>query len=501
MRRVFFIFIVLVVFLAWHVPAMADTNQELLEEMKAIKTQLDNMKALQERLNTLEEKLKGMEEVTTKAKAVEETIQKKKGTPVFSFWKNDFYFETPDGDFSMRVRGNVHFDTKMYGGQSANPTHFDVRRARIDFQGLFWKYIQFRVQPELADSPYIRNAWVDFKFRDWLHLRAGQMKPPFSTSWWTLDNNVNFLERGASTPLYPYFDRGWWVWGDVLNNTLTWNLGMFTGAGLELDYKKGDIDDHKDTVARLFYSPFKNDNGHVLEGLHLCLEGTQSYQSKPTSRFETGGFGAQVRDDRVYKWNATSYTDIGSRNRWGAEIHYIKGPFSLSSEYLETRYKSIEVFTNSAKTTKMLDEDGRITSWSTWVSYFLTGESKTVSNFGWRQPNPKVNFDPVNLKGPGAWEVLARYTHTEVGDNFYKKNGSYSIATGTPWTEEITLGVNWTWNPMVRWQLNYTHIKAADGTGPTGETYGLYSGSTDSYEGEKQTSNEDMLGLRMIFKF
>lgn len=54
---------------------------------------------------------------------------------------------------------------------------------------------------------------------------------------------------------------------------------------------------------------------------------------------------------------------------------------------------------------------------------------------------------------------------------------------------------------MVRWQLNYTHIKAADGTGPTGETYGLYTGSSDSYKSDKQTSNEDMLGLRMIFKF
>ena len=34
------------------------------------------------------------------------------------------------------------------------------------------------------------------------------MKVPFSSSWATLDNNVNFIERASSTPVYPFFDRG-----------------------------------------------------------------------------------------------------------------------------------------------------------------------------------------------------------------------------------------------------------------------------------------------------
>jgi hypothetical protein len=43
---------------------------------------------------------------------------------------------------------------------------------------------------------------------------------------------------------------------------------------------------------------------------------------------------------------------------------------------------------------------------------------------------------------------------------------------------------------MVRWQLNYVHL---DGNG-------IRTGSGDS-GGYKYVDNEDMVGLRMIFKF
>ncbi|MFH1672392.1 MAG: porin [Pseudomonadota bacterium] len=451
MRKGVLVFVALVVFVGLNVTAMGATGQE-------------ENKTLEERVQALE----GLQ------------LEKKKGEPVVAFWKDDFFLSTPDENFWMKIRGNLHMDTKFYGGNSGNPTHFDIRRARFDFQGMWYQYIYFRVQAELADSPYLRNAWVDYKFRDWLHLRAGQMKPSFSTSWWTTDNNVNFLERGAGTPMYPYFDRGWWLWGDIIGNTLTWNLGGFNGTGTDKDVTKGDIDDHKDYVARLFYSPFKNQEDSPLQGLHLCVEGTTGRQSVPATRFERGGYGGAVRDDKFWTWAAGNTAEIGSRDRWGAEAHYIGGPFSLSSEYLVTQWNAIEK-------TAGQKEDGRVTSWSTWVSYFLTGEQKQVSNFGWKQPKPKKNFDPVNLKGPGAWEVLARYTSTKTSESLFDQG----ILAGASRVDEYSAGISWTWNPMVRWQLNYVHL---DGNG-------IQTGDSGNLAGYKYVDNEDMVGLRMIFKF
>lgn len=465
MKRGILAFVALALIAVWHVPAMGQSGQE-------------RIKALEDKIQALEQEV---QDIKATAAGVKEEFQKKKVKPVFAFWKNDFFLSTPDEKFWMKIRGNLHFDSKFYGGNSANPTHFDVRRARFDFQGMWEEYIYFRCQAEFADSPYARNFWADYKFRDWLHLRAGQMKPPFSTAWWTTDNNVNFLERMSGTPMYPYFDRGWWLWGDVLDKTLTWNLSGFTGAGMELDYKKGDLDDHKDYVARLFYTPFKNDEGSALQGLNLCLEASTGRQSVPTSRFEARGYGAAVRDDKFWTWDTAVANEIGSRDRWGAEIHYICGPLSLSSEYLVTQWDDID-------TTTGLTEDGEVTSWGTWVSYFLTGEKKKVSNFGWRQPKPKTNFDFVHLKGTGAWEVLARYTHTDTDDSLFNTG----ILTGADEVDEYTIGVCWTWNSMVRWQLNYVHME--------GNRDGIRTGSSDS-GGTGYVENEDMVGLRMIFKF
>ncbi|MDY6989966.1 MAG: porin [Thermodesulfobacteriota bacterium] len=482
MRKWIVLFVSLLVVCTSYLPAMGKTSDEKLE-------------ALEKRIEALEGELEQVRQPFSNTKAAREIIEKRKATPAFAFWKNDFFLSTANEDFWMKIRGNLHFDTKFYGGNSHNPSEFDVRRARMDFQGMWYQYIYFRVQGEFADSPYIRNAWADYGFRDWLHMRAGQMKPPFSTSWWTTDNNVNFLERGVSTPLTPYFDRGWWLWGDILEKTLCWNLSVFTGAGMELDAKKGDVDDHKDYVGRLFYTPFKHQKGSALQGLHLCLEGSIGRQSVPTDRFEKKGYGSAVRDDKFWTWETESPGNgtIGSRDRWGAELHYIAGPFTLSSEYLVTAYDDIEVFAPDGH--GVINDDGRISSWSTWASYFFTGEKKRVSNFGWKQPSPKTNFDPLRLKGIGAWEVLARYTLTKTSDSLFDTyryaDQDYRILKGADRVDEYTLGLAWTWNPLVRWQLNYVHLNGS----------GIQSGSSSNPAGTSRIDNEDMVGLRMIFKF
>ena len=271
----------------------------------------------------------------------------------------------------------------------------------------------------------------------------------------------------------------------------------FTGAGMELDDKKGDIDDHKDYIGRLFFSPFRNGKDSFLEGLHLCLQGSTGRQSVPTNRFERKGYGSAIRDDKFWTWETEDpgRGEIGSRDRWGAELHYINGPFSMSSEYLVTRYDDVEVFADDG--TRVIGEDGDITSWSTWVSYFLTGEKKEVSNFGWKQPKPNTNFDPVRLKGTGAWEVLVRYTYTETDEclfDVYSYGGNdYRILEGANKVDEYTLGVSWAWNPMVRWQVNYVHLN--------GNGDGIQSGSSGTHAGTNRIKNEDMFGLRMIFKF
>jgi len=463
-KNILFI-LVLTGFMVFTFPAMGEPDQQ------------DRINSLEKQVRTMQNELDLLKNSAVEGKT---EFQGKKVEPVFAFWKNDLFLSTADETLWMKIRGNLHVDSKIYGGNSNNPAHFDIRRARFDFQGMWYDSIYFRCQAEFADSPYARNFWADYKFSDALHLRVGQMKPPFSTSWWTTDNNVHFLERGAGTPMYTYFDRGWWVWGDVIDKTLTWNLGAFTGAGMDYDYRKGDIDDHKDCVGRLFYTPFKNFDSPMLKGLNLCIQGTIGSQSVVSKRFEGKGYSAAVRDDKYWTWTSAG-EKIGSRQRWGGEIQYIAGPFSLSSEYLVTEWEDIQTASDKY--------DGDVTSCSTWISYFITGESKRVGNFGWKQPKPKCNFDITSFKGSGAWEILGRYTSTKTDKSLFE-NG---ILKGADDVNEFTVGLCWTWNPMVRWQLNYVHVH--------GNRDGIRTGTDDNVDGKSYVKNENMAGLRMIFKF
>ncbi|MDY6861551.1 MAG: hypothetical protein SV062_01010 [Thermodesulfobacteriota bacterium] len=75
----------------------------------------------------------------------------------------------------------------------------------------------------------------------------------------------------------------------------------------------------------------------------------------------------------------------------------------------------------------------------------------------------------------------------------YTDGTPYTILKGADYVNEYTLGISWTWNPMVRWQLNYVYL---DGKGT-----GIQSGDKANPAGTKRSKIDSMVGLRMIFKF
>ena len=280
---------------------------------------------------------------------------------------------------------------------------------------------------------------------------------------------------------------------------MVYNIAAFTGAGMDYDYSKGDIDDHKDIFGRLFLTPFKNTEIEALSGVHFCVNGSYGRQTIPTRRFEIKGFGAAVRDDRFWTWETekTGNGKIDGRSRWGGELHYIYRLLSFSSEYIVTQYDNIKII--APDHAEIMDEDGAINSWSSWAGLFFTGEQKKVGNFGWKRPKPAKNFDPVNFTGPGSWEIIARYTHTETDENLFKmadyRGENYRILKGAHVVDEFTVGLNWGWNAMVQWQLNYIYLFSDDKYG------GICTGNEDNPDGLKYVKSDDMIGLRMIFRF
>ena len=440
-----------------------------------------------------------------------------------------FRLRTKDGQYEMRISTSAHLDVRTFYGASTAPHSFDIRRARIDVMGSMFKdLLDLRIQAALEDNPYIRNAYIDIKVAPFLHLMVGQMKVPFSTEWLTFDNNVNFMERNTGTPIYPFFDRGGMLWGELVKGTVTYNFGVYTGAGVDLDATRGDIDNSKDIVWRLFLQPFKTVKVKAINGLYLVGQGTWGYQSTPTKRFEVSGLRTPNYESLVWRWRTEQVlgdngrerdvicAEVGQRTRFGAELIYLYGPFTLYGEWAMVRYKDIVIYhdyyvgSKRKKHEPVLSRDGTMHAFTIWASYFITGEEKIATNFGFRQPVPKRQ---VGEGGFGAFEVLARFsghfTDRALFDKAMvsgfdegvgsKSSANASVLEGAYRLYEVTGGVSWTMNQFVRLQLNYTYL-----WDPSDSQNGIVSaGASDLSDITKKNrliKSEHFLGLRFIFK-
>jgi len=463
-------------------------------------------------------------------------------------YKDDFILETADSAFQLKIRGNLHLDLRLFQGEARGAPHsIDIRRARFDLQGRLHRLFTFRVQPEFAGKPYIRNAWLDIGPLSWLHLRLGQMKLPFSSSWLTRDNNVNFVERGTSTPILPFFDRGAILWGELLDGAVFYNLGLFTGVGVDADVSAGDVDDFKELAGRLFVQPLRHLELEPLQGLYLVAEGTWGPMSVPTRRYETGGLRSANRDTAIWSWRTeqTVGTDgrvrdrvsaeVDSRYRLGGELHYLYGPFACSAEYLEAHYPEIvlyhDLFVGSSRKVHqpLLETGGVVRALSIWASVYLTGEHKRLTNGGWRTAEPETC---VGAGGPGAWELLGRYSKTWTARPLFRgvevpgysasspmlpeghasslpgagNSVTAAVLDGAHEVHEFTLGLNWTLNPMVRFQLDDVLLWAPendrDGDGGNDNLLlsGARSGQSDPDLKNRKSRWENAVMARLIFK-
>ncbi len=461
--------------------------------------------------------------------------------PLEGVFRNGFVLKTADGRSEFRVAASFQLDSRFYFGDSVAPDSFDIRRARLDVNAKVYDFMTVRIQAAMEDNPYIRNAFLDLGRGKAVNLRIGQMKVPFSTKWLTLDNQLNFIERGSAEPVYPFFDRGLMLWGNVAADRLNYQLGIFNGTGVDLDGPKGDMDDHKDVAARLFYQPFRNRKGSAAEGLYLVGQGTYALSSVATRRFETRGLGAATYESLLWRWRGEQLlgsdgrasdvvtSEIESRTRVGAEAHYVNGPLTVSVEWLRTAYHGIAVYhdylvgSSRVRREMVLARDGGIRSLSAWGSFYFTGEQKLVDAFGWRQPVPKRAYTGRGT-GTGAWELLLRYSRTRTDGALFdsRRVAGYTTADlpagtlsavgagnavtaavvqGSSDVREITVGLNWTMNYYLRMVFDITTLTALDfEEGRRGIVSGGNSEKADPTVKGRLVEGEHMAALRFIVR-
>jgi len=398
---------------------------------------------------TFEERIVALEKeiaLLKRLKEVDQEVAAKKEleTPITTIGKDGFSFKSKDGDFQLKLKGQVQTDGRFFASDDTNKgtNQFLLRRARTSLEGTVYKYFDFRLMTDFGGGAVaIQDGWVDYKYWPKASLRVGKFKSPLGLERLQSDPTGNFIETALSTNLIPNRDIGVDLHGDFGQGFLTYDLGVFNGT-LDNGNVDGDVHDDKDFVARVFSHPFINGDSPLLTGLGVGFGASygQSHGSVASPQLPTyRGFGQNTifsyRNDATTA--GTTFAD-GDRYRFVPQAYYYYGPFGTLNE--------VVLSSQGVKRNQQFG-DVKHYGWQSTLNYVITGENASYSGVV-----PRNNFDP----GKGTWgalEAVGRLSGLSMDEGTYAlfANNQNSVKNAKAWT----LGLNWYWNKNIKWMADY----------------------------------------------
>ncbi len=163
----------------------------------------------------------------------------KKDAPVTAGWNGEhFFIRSADGQFSISPYGYVDTDYRAYKGDGAPSDTFLLRRARFGFQGNYGSHFDFALLTDASSTTgsIVRDVYLNVRIRPELQFQAGQFKTPFAQEAGTGATNLDFVERGFQSVLYPsaasaFRSPGIALHGDIDGGVVQYWVGAFNGKG------------------------------------------------------------------------------------------------------------------------------------------------------------------------------------------------------------------------------------------------------------------------------
>ena len=413
--------------------------QDLKNELGAEK------KVIEEQKMVIEEQKK----IVADAKSREEKMPK-------VGYKNGFYLETPDQNFSLKIGGRVDADMRFYNSDHPENNQFFVSRARVYLSGTIYKHIEFKIEPDFGKgTSELKDGFVNANYVPYAQFKVGQFKAPFSLERLTSSNYTDFVERSLPVDnLTPDRDQGIMLHGSYERFGLHYGVGLFNGVRAN----ESDVDDHKDVAMRIGLTPFYKNKSLLFKGLYVGFSTTYGEEEMAypddEDAFWSKGKLETAGDTKFFQFTNGVKHD-GNRQRLGTEFAWVVGPLSIKAEWMRLDMDDLK---NPVGESHDLSMNGEYIS----MAYFLTGETQQFdpAQAVFKRTKPNKIFDPKQ----GTWgglQLLARYERLDLSDGFF----DHGYANPTKYTDcakGFTLGLNWYLNEMVRVMLNYNHIEFDD---------------------------------------
>lgn len=382
-----------------------------------------------------------------------------KNPPVTAGWNGEhFFIRSADGQFSISPYGYVDSDYRAYQGDGAPADTFVLRRARFGFQGNYGSHFDFAILADAAagSGSVVRDVYINVRVRREFQFQAGQFKAPFAQETGVGVTNLDFVERGFQSMLYPsaasaYRSPGVAIHGDIDGGVMQYWVGAFNGKG----YALVNTTNQPEVIGRLRFYPWRKSKSDWLKQFAF---GGSIDRARSAGITRDQSFNGTL-PDAAYNF-FPQFAINGPIQRYNGEFTYIKSRFALRGEYDQLNMSRNNVGSETVGGLGFLSLPSIIAkAYDVSATYLLTGE-KRPENGTPRVRRPTFGPDTPGGQGRGlgAWELAFRVTGihaNEPGANLLNYNPTPGyVPTFDFHTREYTIGINWYPNYWVRYMVN-----------------------------------------------
>jgi len=259
-----------------------------------LKKMEEMMQKQQEMIDNLKTKMDIQEEVSTSyvtsidereiGNKMEEYLQKAEGQgllekylgPCELGYKKGFYFRTRDDKFFMRMTGRIQmrygysdFDNVHDSDEEQDDSSFQLRRARLKWDGYAFKYFKYKIELALkstgtkststddgdkAKAVELIDWWASYNKNPALSVQFGQWKVPWNRQRVISSAELQLIDRATSQDEFNQ-DRqiGAMLHGKLFNKKFEYYAGMFNGNGRN---ESSNGNNEHLYIARVSWNPF-----------------------------------------------------------------------------------------------------------------------------------------------------------------------------------------------------------------------------------------------------
>ncbi|HYL19563.1 MAG TPA: porin, partial [Burkholderiales bacterium] len=246
--------------------------------------------ALQQKVDDLDQQVRifgRKQELAQEETAAEKEKNKSAGVVVAG--PEGFGIRSADNAFRLNLKGVIQVDARFYDGTrlssppvpgAQTPDTFLLRRVRPVIEGTLYDKYDFRIMPDFGGGKQqLFDAYLQARFLPELQLRVGKYKSPFGLEQLQEDVNLTFAERSLATDLVPNRDVGAQLQGNLFDDTIAYQIGVFNGEPDGTTQADIDSNSGKDVEARVFARPFRNGSRASLRGLGVGVAYTTGRQT------------------------------------------------------------------------------------------------------------------------------------------------------------------------------------------------------------------------------